>query len=181
KRVEDPFLDQRDEVVQETRARLTALLEEVEPGPLELLAEDEIAEAFLRGDDAARHGVDASDERPDARPDDEIDRDLVLFQDLQDPDMGQPARRAAAQGQADLESFEHLRTTLVALSSRPQACAGRIPLNIRWAASRGHRPAPGGAAARRTGSPLGAGIVGRRGRAPGRPCTPAESTCPGPC
>src|SRR6266850_960646 len=115
-RVEDPLLDEGDEIVQEPRARLAALLQEVEFGSLELLAENELPEALLGRRGAARRGVHASDERPDARPDDEVDRNLALFEGLQDPDVRQPARRAAPQRQPDFEPFEHPPTGLRAPS-----------------------------------------------------------------
>src|SRR5207247_6839491 len=97
KREEDPLLDEGNEVIEKTGARLAALLEEIELAALEFLGENEVEEAPLRGGSAAGGGVDSADESADARPQDQADRDLALFENLERTEVGQPPGCAAAQ------------------------------------------------------------------------------------
>src|SRR5437867_6904488 len=125
--VEDSLLDQGDEIVQRSGAGLPALLQEVELRALDLLAEDEITETPFGRGGVARGGVDAADQRPDARSDDEVDRDLALLEDLQDTDVGQPARGAASEGEPDLEPFEHVNEPLVVAIPGSRASIYGVP------------------------------------------------------
>ena len=55
-------------------------------------------------------GIGRGDQRADAGAGDEIDRDFVFFQDAENADVRDAARKSAAQGDAYLRTFARGRT-----------------------------------------------------------------------